>query len=180
MLKFLIWTVIVLAAVAMLVVAYAATRPNDFSISRSAIINAPPEVVFPLINDLRQFDRWNPFAKADPSIRLEYSGPDNGAGAKSTWDSSGSAGKGMLEITGSSAPSQINMLLHMIKPIRARNDIVFAVQTVAGGSNVSWTMRGKQPLIGKIISTFMSMDRMVGGPFERGLADLKILAEKKE
>jgi hypothetical protein len=35
------------------VLAYAATKPDTFRVQRSASINAPPETIFPLLNDLR-------------------------------------------------------------------------------------------------------------------------------
>ncbi len=178
MLKFFMWTGLVLASAIALLLAYAARKPDDFRVSRSLNIKAPPEKIFALINNLRQFDTWNPFAKQDETIQLSYTGPESGQGAKSAWSSKGSAGAGTLEITGGNAPSDVKMLLYMTRPIEARNDIVFALQPRDGSTDVSWTMTGAQPFIGKVISTFMSMEKMVGGPFERGLADLKTLAEK--
>ncbi|HVG44922.1 MAG TPA: hypothetical protein VM890_09330 [Longimicrobium sp.] len=38
-------------------------------------------------------------------------------------------------------------------------------------------MSGHNPFLGKAISLFVNMDRMVGGQFEQGLADLKRLSE---
>ncbi len=178
MLKIFVWAGIILAGAIGLLLAFAATKPDDFKISRSANIKAPPEKIFALINNLRQFDTWNPFAKQDATIQLSYTGPESGQGAKSTWTSKGSAGAGTLEVTGGNAPSEVKMLLHMTSPIEARNDIVFALQPREGSTDVTWTMSGKQPFIGKVISTIMSMDKMVGGPFEKGLADLRTLAEK--
>ena len=53
-------TLIVLAVIAVGIVgilAYAATRPDDFRVQRSAVIKAPPEKIFPFINDFRQLAR---------------------------------------------------------------------------------------------------------------------------
>ncbi len=44
--------VVVLAVVGVLVAA--AMRPDDFAVQRSVSIQAPPEKIFPLINDFRQ------------------------------------------------------------------------------------------------------------------------------
>jgi hypothetical protein len=46
-----------------------------------------------------------------------------------------------------------------------------------GGVTVTWAMSGRNPFLGKAISLFINMDRMVGGQFEKGLADLKQLTE---
>ena len=39
-------------------------------------------------------------------------------------------------------------------------------------------MIGPAPYMQKLMGVFMSMDKMVGGDFETGLANLKTLAEK--
>jgi hypothetical protein len=48
--------VVVLLIIAAL--AFIATRPEDFRIERSAQVDAPRDVVFSIINDLRQWGAW--------------------------------------------------------------------------------------------------------------------------
>jgi uncharacterized protein YndB with AHSA1/START domain len=164
------------------VLAYAATVPDTFQVRRSISIKAPPEKIFPLINELKTMNEWNPFAKQDPTIRLTYRGPASGKGAANDWDSDGKAGKGRLEITDSTPTSQVTMRLDMEKPMEGHNTIVFALQPQAQGANqttnVTWSMTGALHYIAKVICTFVSMDRMIGGEFDKGLGDLKAMAEK--
>lgn len=40
-------------------------------------------------------------------------------------------------------------------------------------------MSGPMPFMSKLMSVFMSIDKMVGPDFEAGLANLKALAEKR-
>jgi hypothetical protein len=160
------------------VLAYAATLPDAFRVERSVSIKAPPERIFPLINNLKTMNEWNPFAKQDPTMRLKYSGPASGKGAANDWDSDGRAGQGRLEITESVPSSQITMRLDMIKPMEGHNIIVFALKPQVDGTDVSWAMSGTYAYIAKVICVFVSMDRMIGGAFEKGLADLKAMAEK--
>ena len=169
---------LILAVGVIALLAYAATRPDDFRVARSKTIMAPPETIFPLISNLHRFNEWNPFAKQDPSLSIVYSGPESGVGAAHAWDSKGRAGKGRLEITGVSAPSRIAMKLDILKPVEGHNDVLFTLQPNGSGTNVTWSMTGKTPFIGKLMSAFCSMDRMVGGAFDEGLADLKGLAER--
>lgn len=159
------------------VLAYAATLPDTFRVQRSISVKASPEKIFPLINNLKDMNEWNPFAKQDPSIKITYSGPASGKGAAHAWTSE-KAGEGRLEITDSSPPSQVNMRLDMIKPMEGHNAIVFALQPQSGGTDVSWAMSGEYNYISKVICVFVNMDRMIGGEFEKGLADLKVMAEK--
>jgi len=59
-------------------------RPDSFQVRRSATINAAPEKIFPLINDLHRFNSWNPFEKKDPNLKRSYSGPESGKGGPRT------------------------------------------------------------------------------------------------
>ena len=160
------------------VLAYAATLPDTFRVQRSVSIKAPPEKIFPLVNNLKTMNEWNPFAKQDPTIRLIYSGPASGKGAANDWTSDGQAGQGRLEITESVPSSQVTMRLDIVKPMEGHNTVGFALQPEAQGTNVTWSMTGTCPYIAKVIQVFVSMDRMIGGTFEKGLADLKAMAEK--
>jgi uncharacterized protein YndB with AHSA1/START domain len=42
---------------------------------------------------------------------------------------------------------------------------------------VTWSMSGTQNFMAKAFCMFMSMDKMVGGEFEKGLAQMKSVAE---
>ena len=71
---------------------YVATRPKAFHVERSAQINAPVDVVFPLINNLQRWPRWSPFEKLDPNMNRTFEGPPAGPGAISTWHRNSKAG----------------------------------------------------------------------------------------
>jgi uncharacterized protein YndB with AHSA1/START domain len=157
---------------------YAATLPKDFSVSRTVTINAPREKIFPLINDLKRFNEWNPFAKQDPTIVITYDGPQSGKGAGYSWDSKGKAGKGSSGITDTSPPSRVNMRLDMEKPMEGHPNITFTLEPKGTVTEVSWTMVGPYPYINRIFGTIFNMDKIIGGTFAAGLSDLKALAEK--
>jgi hypothetical protein len=150
----------------------AATLPVDFRISRSIRVAAPPERVYPMIADLRQLNEWNPFARQDPSISITYSEPAEGVGSHFSWTSTGQAGAGSMTIT-SATPQAVAMDLTFEKPFAARNKVVFGISPNGNGADVSWTMTGSSPFLHRIFSVFMSPDKMVGGAFEKGLADLR-------
>lgn len=160
------------------VLAYAATLPNEFQVSRTIRIDAPPEKIFPLINNLKQFNEWNPFAKRDATMEIAYSGPESGPGAAYSWDSNGNGGKGSSSITDVSEPTRVNMRLDMEKPMEGHPHITFALQPNGAATDVSWTMAGPYPYINRVFGTIFNMDKMIGGTFATGLADLKARAEK--
>lgn len=178
MLKTVIAVLLVLVVAVGALVAYAATRPDTFKVKRSKLINAPAEKIFPLIGNLRQMNTWNPFSKDDPTLKVTYSGPADSPGAAYDWDSEGRSGKGRIEITDAAPPSKVTMNLTMLTPIEAHNVVEFTLRPEGNATEVTWAMTGHhRPLVAKVMDVLFSMDRMVGGQFEKGLEDLKAIAE---
>jgi uncharacterized protein YndB with AHSA1/START domain len=171
---------LVLLAVLMVggVLAYASTRPDDFAVTRSAIVAAPPETIFPLIADFRQWPAWSPWEKRDPAMKRELSGAESGVGAVYAWSGNSDVGSGRMEITGADAPSKVTIQLDFTTPIETRNLTEFTLVPTADGTEVTWTMSGRQPLLAKVFDLLMDMDAMVGADFESGLANLKAASEK--
>jgi hypothetical protein len=166
--------ILVVALIAVLI--YAATKPDSFGVQRSAAINAPAEKIFPLINDLHAHTSWSPFEK-DPNMKRTHSGAPQGKGAVYEWDGDRKVGSGRLAIA-DSTPSNITMILDMFKPFKAHNTVNFLLEPQGSATRVTWAMRGQQPYMAKLMSTFINCDKMVGGQFEEGLAKLKALAER--
>jgi hypothetical protein len=156
---------------------FAATRPDTFRVQRSASIKAPADKLYPLINDLRQFNTWNPFEKNDPGIQGRYRGPAAGPGAAYDFQG-GKSGKGSISIVESSAPARVTMKLDMLEPLEGHNIVEFTMAPRGDATEVTWAMHGPSPFISKLMGVFVNMDRMIGGQFEAGLANLKARAEK--
>ena len=109
-----------LAAVVALLLLVAATRPDTFRVTRTAVIKAPAAKIFALIDNLHSFNNWNPYERKDPGVKGSYSGPARGVGAAYAWDSR-KVGAGRMEIIASEAPNKLTMQLDFIKPFKARN-----------------------------------------------------------
>jgi hypothetical protein len=167
---------VVLAAVVVLLV-YVSTRPDQFRIARKVTIKASPDAIFPLIGDLRRFNEWNPFAKADPAIKLVYGATSAGPGGSYNWDSTGQAGRGRMEITESDAPKSVAMSLQFDKPMKANNHVLFTLQPQGPVTEVIWEMTGTYGFLHKTMGVVFNFDKMVGAEFEKGLAALKSQAE---
>jgi len=159
-------------------VIFAATKPDTFRVERATSIKAPPEKIFPLINDFDRWASWSPYEKKEPAMKRTRSGAPTGKGAVYEWDGNGEVGKGRMEITNTAPPSKITIKLDFDKPFEAHNIVDFTLEPQADGTNVKWTMRGPAPFVSKMMQVFMDMDSMVGKDFEAGLASLKAIAEK--
>jgi uncharacterized protein YndB with AHSA1/START domain len=167
---------IVAAAIAALLI-YAATKPDSFRLQRSATIAAPPEKVFALINDLRQFNTWNPFAKMEPTVIITYDATSTGVGGAYNWQGE-KTGAGRMQIVESVPAQRVTAKLDFTKPFEAHNVVDFTVQPQGNGSTVTWAMHGPMPYLNRVMTIFFDMDKTVGKDFEAGLANLKALAEK--
>lgn len=173
---FIAFVIIALAIGAFLV--FANSRPNTFSMVRSATFNASPDKVFAQINDFRNWAHWSPWDKMDPSMQRSYTGPATGKGAKYAWVGNKKVGVGNMEITRSVANSNILLDLNFLKPFKANNVTEFKLTPVASGTHLNWEMRGPLNLLMRLMHLFMDMDGLVGKDFEKGLAKLKTIVER--
>jgi uncharacterized protein YndB with AHSA1/START domain len=170
---------VVVAIAIAIVLILAATKPDTFSVQRAAAVKAPPEKIFPLINDFHQWGTWSPWEGKDPGMKRTYSGTASGRGAVYAWDGNKNVGSGRMEILDASSPSKIVIKLDFFKPFEAHNTAEFTVLPQGdGATNISWVMHGPAPFMSKIMQVFMNIDKMVGKDFEIGLSNLKKLTEK--
>jgi hypothetical protein len=152
---------------------------STFEISRSTNIAADPADVHRRINDFHEWTAWSPWEDVDPNLQRIYTGPDQGVGAHYAWQGNRRAGEGSMEIV-SSTPEQIGIKLAFLKPWKATNDVVFTLTPSGSGTDVTWKMTGEHAGLGKVFSKVLSMDKMLGKDFEKGLARLKAVSETKE
>lgn len=158
------------------VLAFVATRPEHFRIERSAVVGAPPEVVFTLIDDFHQWGRWSPWEKVDPDMQRTFAGPAAGPGASYAWAGNREIGKGRMTILESRPGELVSIRLEFFEPFAATNEARFDLAPNGTGTRVGWSMEGRNGFVGKALALVMDMDAMVGDQFERGLADLDAAA----
>ena len=113
----------------------------------------------------------------DPNLTRRYSGAESGQGAVYDWEGNKKVGKGRMEIRKVVPPSSVVITLDFMEPWAAHNTAEFTLTPAAGATDVVWAMHGPNLFMTKLMGVFMSMDKMVGKDFERGLANLKQAAE---
>ena len=166
-----------LAAIIVLFLIVAAMQPADFRITRSATIAAPPATVFGQINDFHKWNDWSPWAKLDPNAKNTFDGPPSGVGASFAWAGNSEVGEGRMTITESKPGELVRMKLEFIKPFAATNTTEFTLKPEGSQTAVTWSMSGTNGFIGKCMGLIMNCDKMVGGQFEKGFANLKAIVE---
>jgi len=170
---------VILLLVIVAVLGLAAMKPDVFRVRREADIAAPPEKIFPLLNDFRQWALWSPWEKMDPAMTRNYAGADNGEGAVYAWEGNKKVGQGRMEIVEATPPDRLAIKLDFLKPFESHNTTVFTLEGKSDSTRVTWDMHGPATFMVKLMHVFMDMDKMVGKDFERGLANLKAEAENQ-
>jgi hypothetical protein len=169
---------LIIAIIALVFVVFVATRPTEFRISRSATLDAPPNVVFAQVNDFSAWQAWSPWARLDPAAENFFAGPKAGKGAVFKWSGNSEVGEGMMTIIESQPDDLIVMRLEFNKPFRAINVTEFAFKPEGERTAVTWSMAGNRNFIAKMMGLFVNVDQMVGGQFEKGLANLSQAAKE--
>jgi len=168
---------IIIGAVIVLFLIIVAMRPSEFRVARSTTIAAPPEMIFPLVNELKNWEAWNPWGKIDPNMKLTYEGPASGVGAVNAWVGNNKVGEGRMEIIESCPNELIRFKLDFYKPMAGTSIAEFTFKPEGNQTVVTWTMSGKNNFMAKAFGLFVSCDKMIGSQFEKGLTDMKAAAE---
>jgi hypothetical protein len=172
--------VLILAAVAYVLVR-ALMAPSRFRYVRSVRIKAAPHKVFPLVNDFHHWEGWSPWLGIDAELKRTYEGAPCGVGAIYSWEGQ-KTGIGRMEITDAAQDRLVKIKLDVFKPFEAHNTAEFIFEPLndidlGHVTAVTWSMYGPSAFMSKVMGVFMNFEQMIGKDFDRGLAQLKALAE---
>ena len=173
---------VVLALAIAVVLILAARKPDTFRVQRATTVKAPPEKIFPLINDFHRWGSWSPYETKDPAMKRSYGGAESGKGAVYGWEGNKNVGSGRMEILESS-PRNVRIQLDFFTPFEGHNTAEFTMlpqgDATSVTTNVTWLMHGPAPFMSRLMQVFINLDTMVGNDFATGLASMKTAAESK-
>ncbi len=141
--------------------------PRNVRVERVATIAAAPADVIVMAASNAGYQKFNPYKKADPALKIELFGPESGVGSGFKFDGKDGKGSTVISKVGADRVDYAIDLGFMGKP----NQSIAAVADGAG-SKVTWTMNadmGFNP-IGRVMGLFM--DGMVGPTFESGIKSI--------
>jgi hypothetical protein len=167
----------VIAVALIALVAIVAMQPNELRVSRSATITAPVSEVFAQVKDFRKWSAWSPYEKRDPAMKKTYEGAPQGTGAIYAWNGNQEVGEGRSTILECLENELIRIKLEFVRPFKGVSTAEFAFRAQGRDTVVTWSLMGKNNFMAKAVGLVINMDKMVGGDFEKGLADLKAVVE---
>ncbi len=177
--KVLVRAVLVLAALAVGVLLWAALRSAAFRVERTVVIQASPARLHPMVSSMREFNTWNPYVRKDPQADVRYRGPSSGIGSAFDYAGNPDIGRGSVEVTDSEPYSRVVMLFDTVTPVKGRTTLLFTLAARGEtATEVRWEMRGTNNFMARLVGIFVSMDALIGRDFEAGLLNLKARAER--
>jgi uncharacterized protein YndB with AHSA1/START domain len=156
---------------------YVSTRDGNFRYERSDVINAPAEKIYPYLSSFKLGGAWSPFEQVDPNMKKTYSGDSGQVGSTMEFEGNSEAGSGKLEMLKLVPNELVEIKLTMLKPFHAENFIRYTLTPEASGTRFSWEMSGDGGFMGKLISTFVDCEKMIGDQFSKGISNLKAVVE---
>ncbi|MDT8340465.1 MAG: SRPBCC family protein [Longimicrobiales bacterium] len=163
-----------IAAVALLLLAFVGVGlllPRDWAVERTRLLAAPPEEVFPYLQDWDRFRQWSSLGMVEGT----RTGPVGGAGATFTWDDP-QWGAGVFRLTGVAPLEQVRYQVE-VEGGTLRTYGEFAVRRRDGGTELHWREEGSlgwNPLLAWFA---LGMERMQGQELEKALDRLQALLE---
>lgn len=153
-----------------------ALGPKDLNVERSTLMDASPEVVFEQVNELRNWEKWSPWAAKDPDIKLSYANLSAGTNGKYSWDGP-VVGKGSLEILQSTPPKSLKTKL-LIDGFDGESYGSWSFEPEKDGTKVTWGMDGDNlPFMLRGMMMIMGQKKAMIQDFDQGLANIKTLVE---
>lgn len=163
--------IIILALIA-LVIVLGLVAPKKYDVSRKVIIDAPGQLVFRQVQYWKNWQAWSPWAEMDSTMQVTFEGVDGTLGSAYQWTGA-RVGSGKMTNTGIKAGEQIDYHLHFLKPWDSESDGYVRLADTPAGTEVTWGFYGTTPFPWNILNLFLSMDKMLGKDFDRGLQLLK-------
>ncbi|MBS1960638.1 MAG: SRPBCC family protein [Bdellovibrionales bacterium] len=157
---------------------FVALKPSHFEVAREVRIASPVARIFPYLNNTALSNQWSPWTAMDPQAKMKISGPAEGVGSKLSWTDGKRLGTGSATIVESVPGERVRIKLEYVKPFEMSQDAYYFVKSEGATTTVTWKVEGKNTFLGRLMCTFMDMDKEIGGTFTKGLTDLKTLVEK--
>jgi hypothetical protein len=110
-------------------------------------------------------------------MKTSFEGPPAGVGAIYTWSGNHEVGEGRSTIIESRPNERVRIKLEFVRPFSGTSTADFTFRPEGDRTAVTWSLAGRNNFIAKAMGLVMNMDRMIGGDFETGLAQMKSVVE---
>jgi len=152
--------------------------PKNTALSRSVVIAVAPKVAYDRVIDFKTWQTWDPFSATEPTAQFSTAGAEKKIGYSRSW-SGKKIGSGTMTLSALEEGKHLSTAMTFGKE-PGTSEAFFDFEPVTGGTKVTWGYHQenlKYP--GQRIMGLM-MNPMLGGAFDKGLANLKKVLEEKK
>lgn len=175
--KILKIALIIIGVIVAIILVLGLVMPKKFDVSRTVTIDAPKEFVFQNVNSLEKMDKWSPWSKLDPKMIVESIGSEGAVGSIRKWKGNKKVGEGEQEMKEIIPNELIHNEIRFKTPMESTNQVYLKLAESNGKTAVTWQMVGESKFPFNAIGAFVSMDKMIGPDFDKGLQELKQIVE---
>jgi hypothetical protein len=127
----LIIILLVVAGIIVLLLIMALFMKKEHYVKREIIINAPRQKVFDYLKLLKNQDKFNKWAKADPDRKWEFKGTDGTVGFIIAWNGNKNAGEGEKEIMNIIEGKRIETQIRFVRPMVTTANVIMETESLS-------------------------------------------------
>lgn len=176
--KFIRFCVILVGIFVVLLLVLGLFQPHDITVTRSAAISAPKEVVFQQMVKFSNWLNWSPWTKLDPGMQNQFGGTDGQVGSTYHWTGdphkTGEAELKMTAITGTSLQFSFNL----IKPEELKASGTLVAEDAPGGSKATMTFTNHYSYPWNALLFLTNLEKSIGPDLERAVDNIKDVVEQ--
>jgi effector-binding domain-containing protein len=147
--------------------------PSEIKMSRSIEVDRDSATVYKVVNSMKQFNHWSPWAEKDPDAVYTYSGPESGVGSKMTWKGNAQVDQGYQIILESSLNQMVKTELSFGSSDRQAIATVTLEEIADNKTKVHWLfeMNAGSNILKRYSG--LAIEDLLAPDFELGLNKLK-------
>jgi len=137
--------IVILGIIALVLIA-ALFMKKEHYVNCEIVINAPQQKVYDFLKMLKNQDKFNKWAKADPDRKWDYKGTDGTVGFIISWNGNKNAGEGEKEIISITEGKRIETQIRFVRPMKTTADIIMEMEALSDTqTKVNLINTGKLP-----------------------------------
>lgn len=176
--RLLKYLIIFLVITALLAIAAMFFSPKKMAFQESVTIDAPPKVVYNMVNDFKQWDTWSPWAAIDSNVVNTFTDKTAGVGARWEWKGNAEVGEGSRTITESVPFEKIKTALTLSSMKGKESGVEWSFLPDGDKTKVSLNFDGAEsPFFLRPFNFLMKSG--ITKTYNQGLSNIKKLAENR-
>jgi hypothetical protein len=175
----IITILLILAGIIVLLLIVALFMKKEHYVKREIIINTSSQKVFDFLKMLKNQEKFNKYASADPNKINEYKGTDGTVGFIHSWGGNKDAGCGEKEITNIIEGKKIETEIRFVKPMKTSANIVIDIESLSDNqTKITWSNAGT--LIYPLNIFIPKFQKTFAKDMDESLATLKSILENHQ